>query len=67
MNKSLSSALVAAGILLTMSGIHASEAFGLDAYWAFPAIPADPSLSLRAGGIGLAVLGYVLLGRASKS
>ena len=66
MNKSLASALFAWGVALTVFGINAPEAFGIDGYGVFAGGPADQSVPILTGGIGLAVLGLVLSGRSLK-
>jgi hypothetical protein len=66
MNKSLVNALFVWGFALTVFGINASEAFGIDGYRIFAGAPGDQSVSILTGGIGLAVLGFVLSGRSFR-
>ena len=60
MNKAIGLALLAAGIVLTIWGINASESFGSEVSKAFTGNPTDKAMWMTIGGIASIVLGAVL-------
>jgi uncharacterized membrane protein YidH (DUF202 family) len=67
MNKSLSLALLAAGIMLTIFGVNEMNSFASDISRLFTGAPSDRSIWMIVGGVVLAVLGLTgLLMFASK-
>jgi hypothetical protein len=66
MNKALSLALLAAGILLIIFGVSASNSFGSDVSRFFTGSPTDKSIWLLVGGAVAAVAGLVGLTRGAK-
>lgn len=67
MNKILSLALLAGGIVLIVYGINASHSVGSDFSRLFSGSPTDKSIWMLIGGIVAAVLGAGGLLRGSKS
>ena len=67
MNKALGIALVAAGIVLVVFGINASDSLGSDFSRFFTGTPTDKSIWLLVAGIAAAIVGLVLTGRRSAS
>ena len=67
MNKILSLALLAGGIVLIIYGINASNSIGSDFSRLFTGSPTDKSIWLLIGGIVAAVVGAGGLMRGSKS
>lgn len=66
MNKPLSIALLAGGILLIGFGITASNSFGSDISRFFTGSPTDKAIWMLVGGVVAAVVGLVGLMRGSK-
>jgi len=66
MNKPLSIALLAGGILLIIFGINASNSFGSDISRFFTGSPTDKAIWMLVGGVVAAVVGLVGLMRGSK-
>ena len=66
MNKPLSIALLAGGILLIIFGINASNSFGSDISRFFTGSPTDKAIWMLVGGVIAAVVGLVGLMRGSK-
>lgn len=67
MNKILSLALLAGGVVLIVIGINASNSIGSDFSRMFTGSPTDKSIWLLLGGIVLAAVGAGGLLRGSKS
>ena len=67
MNKPLSIALLATGIVLIIYGIGASNSLGSDLSRFFTGSPTDKTIWLLLGGIVAAVIGATGLLRGSKS
>lgn len=67
MNKILSLALLAGGVVLIVFGINASNSLGSDFSRMFTGSPTDKSIWLLLGGIVLAAIGAGGLLRGSKS
>ncbi len=67
MNKILSLALLAGGVVLIVFGINASNSVGSDFSRMFTGSPTDKSIWLLLGGIVLAAIGAGGLLRGSKS
>ena len=65
MNKMISFAILAAGILLTLFGLNEMNSFTSDLSRMFTGAPTDRSIWMLAGGVALAVLG--LTGLAARS
>lgn len=66
MNKPLSIALLAGGILLIFFGVNASNSFGSDISRVFTGSPTDKAIWMMVGGVVAAVVGLVGLARGSK-
>lgn len=66
MNKPLSLALLAGGILLIIFGVNASNSFGSDLSRFFTGSPTDKAIWMLVGGAVAAVVGLVGLTRGSK-
>ena len=66
MNKPLSLALLAGGILLIVFGVNASNSFGSDLSRLFTGSPTDKAIWMLVGGAVAAVVGLVGLTRGSK-
>jgi len=66
MNRFVGIAMLAAGILLIIFGINASQSFASDVSRFFNGSPTDKSIWLLAGGILLSVLGLVLTVRGAR-
>ena len=66
MNKPLSLALLAGGILLIILGINASTSFGSDVSRFFTGSPTDKAIWMLVGGAVAAVVGLVGFTRGSK-
>ena len=67
MNKIISLALLALGIVLIVQGIHASQSLGSDFSRLFTGAPTDKSVWLLIGGVVCAAVGAGSLMRTSKS
>jgi len=66
MNKPLSFALLAGGIVLVIFGVNASSSFGSDVSRFFTGSPTDKAIWMLVGGVVAAVAGLVGLMRGSK-
>lgn len=66
MNKPLSFALLAGGILLLIFGVNASNSFGSDVSRFFTGSPTDKAIWMLVGGAVAAVAGLLGLMRGSK-
>ena len=66
MNKGMSVALLAVGIVLIIMGVSASESFGSDVSRFFTGSPTDKTVWLLIGGIVAAIVGLFGLLRGSK-
>ena len=66
MNKPLSLALLAGGIVLIVFGVNASNSIGSDVSRLFTGSPTDKAMWLLVGGAVAAVAGLVGLLRGSK-
>ena len=66
MNKPLSIALLAGGILLIIFGVNASNSFGSDISRFFTGSPTDKAIWMLVGGAVATVVGLVGLTRGSK-
>lgn len=60
MNKFIGLALLAAGIVLIVFGIHASNSMGSDISRTFTGTPTNKTLWLLIGGIAAAIVGAAL-------
>ncbi len=67
MNKGISIALVAGGILLSVWGISASESFSSDMSRLFTGAPTDKAIWLIIGGVILGVVGSFGLVRGGRA
>jgi len=67
MNKAISLAVLAAGILLLIFGINAYNSTSSDISRFFSGSATDKSIWLLVGGAAATVLGFVGLGRGSKT
>lgn len=68
MNKSLSLALLAGGIVLALFGVSEMNAIASDVSRLFTGAPTDRSIWMIVGGVGLSVFGLAgLLLRSSKN
>jgi hypothetical protein len=63
MNKALSLALLAGGILLIIFGVSASNSFGSDVSRFFTGSPTDRAIWMLIGGVVMSVVGMVGLMR----
>jgi hypothetical protein len=66
MNKVISLAIFAGGILLIIFGISATKSFSSDISQFFAGLPADKAIWMLVGGAVVAVIGLVELLRRSK-
>jgi len=66
MNKPLSFALLAGGIVLIVFGVNASNSFGSDISRFFTGSPTDKAIWMMVGGVVAAVAGLLGLMRGSK-
>lgn len=66
MNKLVSVALLAAGIVLLIFGFNASNSLGSDISRIFTGSPTDKAIWMLVGGAVLAVVGLVGLTRGSR-
>jgi hypothetical protein len=66
MNKPLSFALLAGGILLIIFGVNASNSFGSDVSRFFTGSPTDKAIWMMVGGVVAAVVGLLGLVRGTK-
>lgn len=66
MNRPISLALIAAGVLLIVFGINASNSLSSEISRAFTGSPTDKAIWLLAGGVIAAVIGLVGLSRGSR-
>lgn len=66
MNKALGIALLAAGVLLVIFGINASDSVGSEVSRAFTGTPTDKSMWLLIGGIVSAIVGAFLTFRGKS-
>ncbi len=66
MNKGISVALLAVGIMLSIWGIRASDSFGSDVSRFFTGSPTDKTIWLLIGGIVIGTTGLFGLLRGSK-
>ena len=67
MNKAISLAILAAGVLLLIFGISASESLGSDISRFFTGSPTDKAIWMLVGGLVLSIVGLVGLLRGSKA
>jgi hypothetical protein len=67
MNKAISLALLAGGVLLLIFGISASKSLGSDISRFFTGSPTDKAIWMLIGGVVLSVIGLAGLLRGSKS
>ena len=66
MNKPLSLALLAGGVLLIIFGVNASNSFGSDISRFFTGSPTDKAIWMLVAGVVAAVVGLLGLVRGSK-
>jgi hypothetical protein len=66
MNRPLSFALLAGGILLIIFGVNASNSFGSDVSRFFTGSPTDKAIWMLVGGVVAAVVGLLGLARGTK-
>jgi hypothetical protein len=66
MNKGISAALLAVGILLSIWGIRASDSFGSSMSRFFTSSPTDKTIWLLIGGVVMGIVGLFGLLRGSK-
>ncbi len=66
MNKAVSLAILAGGILLTVYGVAASKSFNSDVSRFFTGSPTDRAIWMLVGGVVAIVIGLVGLLRGSK-
>ena len=67
MNKAISLALLAGGVLLLIFGISASKSLGSDISRFFTGSPTDKVIWMLIGGVVLSIVGLAGLLRGSKS
>ena len=67
MNKAVSLALLAGGVLLLIFGISASKSLGSDISRFFTGSPTDKAIWTLIGGVVLSIIGLAGLLRGSKS
>ena len=67
MNKAISLALLAGGVLLVIFGISASKSLGSDISRFFTGSPTDKAIWMLIGGVVLSIVGFAGLLRGSKS
>lgn len=66
MNKAISLALIAVGILLIIFGLNASNSFTSEVSRAFTGSPTDKAMWLLIGGVAAAVIGVFGFLRGAK-
>ena len=66
MNKAISLALLAAGVLLLIFGVSASKSLGSDISRFFTGSPTDKAIWMLIGGVVLCIVGLVGVLRGSK-
>ena len=66
MNRAVSLAILAAGILLTIFGVGASKSFSSDISRFFTGSPTDKAIWMLVGGVVAIIIGLVGLLRGSK-
>jgi len=66
MNKALSFALLAGGLVLLIFGLNASESFSSDVSRFFTGSPTDKAVWMLVGGVVLIVTGLIGLLRGAK-
>jgi Protein of unknown function (DUF3185) len=66
MNRPLSFALLAGGILLIIFGVNASNSIGSDISRFFTGSPTDKAIWMMVGGVVAAVVGLLGLARGTK-
>ncbi len=66
MNKLLGMALLAAGIVLIVFGINASNSLGSEISRFFHGTPTDKSVWMLAGGFAMAIVGLVMSLRRAR-
>ena len=67
MNKSLSLAVLAVGVILIIYGLNASDSFASDVSRSFTGSPTDKTIWLLIGGAVAAIIGAGGLMRGSKN
>lgn len=67
MNKAIGLALLAAGVVLTIWGLNASDSVGSEVSKVFTGNPSDKSMWLTVGGIAAIVCGAVMTFVGSRS
>jgi hypothetical protein len=67
MDKTISLAMLAGGILLVIFGVNASNSFSSDISRVFTDAPTDKAIWMLVGGIVVTVIGAMGLLRGSKS
>ena len=67
MDKTISLALLAAGILLVIFGVSASNSFSSDISRVFTDAPTDKAIWMLVGGVVLTVIGLAGMMRGSRS
>ena len=67
MNKGISLALLAVGIMLSIWGINASDSFGSDVSRFFTGSPTNKAIWLLIGGVVMGAVGLFGLLRGSKN
>ena len=67
MNKAVSLALLAGGVLLLILGVSASKSLGSDISRFFTGSPTDKTIWMLIGGVVLLIIGLAGLLRGSKS
>lgn len=67
MNRALSPALIAGGILLVTFGVGAMDSFGSDVSRFFTGAPTDRAVWMLAGGVALLVVGLLAAFRRGNS
>ena len=66
MNKAISAALLASGIVLLIFGITATQSFSSDVSRFFTGSPTDRAIWMMIGGIILTIVGLLSLFRTAK-
>ena len=67
MEKAISLAVLAGGILLVIFGINASNSISSDVSRAFTDVPTDKAIWMLVGGVGVTIIGLMGLLRSSRS
>jgi hypothetical protein len=67
MDKTISLAILAAGIMLVVFGINASNSISSDISRVFTDAPTDKAIWMLVGGVVVTIIGLVGLLRSSKS